>query len=153
MYIIVSMMRKTLKAFTFSDGTVIPRGALIFAAGHARHMDPGIHPTSDAFDGFRFSNLEKEQQENGPTVNLGGTLSGARFKLATTTPDYLVWGYGRHACSGRFFAALVLKLVLAHLVLGYDVTFEKGGGVRPADVVVGFNQLPNPHAKILLRKR
>jgi hypothetical protein len=118
------MMRKSLKAFTFYN---------------------------DLFDGFRFSNLEKEQQGNDPrplTANLGGSV---RFKLVTTTPDYLVWGYGRHACSGRFFAALLLKLVLAHVVLRYDVEFENGE--RPEDVIVGFNRLPNPHGKVLLRKR
>ena len=144
------MMRKSLKAFTFSNGTVIPRGALIFTAAQA---DPSIHPNLDLFDGFRFSDLEKEQQGNDPrslTANLGGSVSGTRFKLVTTAPDYLVWGYGRHACSGRFFAALLLKLVLAHVVLRYDVKFENGG--RPEDVIVGFNRLPNPHA-VLLRKR
>jgi len=149
-------MRRSLKPFIFSDGTVIPPGALIFAAGQARHMDPTKHPTPDLFDGFCFSNLEKEQQENSfrpLTGNLGGTMSGARFKLVTTTPDYLVWGYGRHACSGRFFAALVLKLVLAHVVLRYDVKYENEEDVRPEDVIVGFSRLPNPHAKVLLRKR
>ena len=142
------MMRKSLKAFTFSDGTVIPRGALIFTAAQA---DTSIHPNPDLFDGFRFSNLEKEQQGNGPrplTANLGGSV---RFKLVTTTPDHLVWGYGRHACSGRFFAALLLKVVLAHVVLRYDVKFENGG--RPEDMIVGFNRLPNPHGRVLLRKR
>ena len=143
------MMRKSLKAFTFSDGTVIPQGALIFTAARA---DPSIHPNPDLFDGFRFSNLEKEQQGNDPRpLTLGGSVGGTRFKLVTTTPDYLVWGYGRHACSGRFFAALLLKLVLAHVVLQYDVKFENGG--RPEDVIVGFNRLPNPHAEVLLRKR
>ena len=144
------MMRKSLKAFTFSDGTVIPRGALIFTAARA---DPSIHSKPDLFDGFRFSNLEKEQQGNDPRpiTDLGGGVSGTRFKLVTTTPDYLVWGYGRHACSGRFFAALLLKLVLAHVVLQYYVKFEYGG--RPEDVIVGFNRLPNPHAEVLLRKR
>lgn len=140
------MKRETLKPFSFSNGTVIPPEALIFVAGQARHMDPRIYPTPDLFDGFRFSNLEEEQQENDPrasTTNLG---SGARFKLVATTPDYLVWGYGRHACSGRFFAALVLKLVLAHVVLRYDVKLES---VRPEDVV-GFTQSPN---KVLLRQR
>jgi len=118
-------------------------------------MDPNIHPNPDLFDGFRFSNLEKEQQGNDPAfiANLGGSGSGTLFKLVTTTPDYLVWGYGRHACSGRFFAVLVLKIVLAHVVLRYDVKFEKGRDVRPEDVVGGFNRFPNPHAKVLLRKK
>lgn len=143
------MMRKSLKEFTFSDGTVIPRGALIVTTAQA---NPSIHPNPDLFDGFRFSNFEKEQQGNDSrtliTANLGGSV---RFKLVATTPDYLVWGYGRHACSGRFFAALILKLVLAHVVLRYDVKFENGG--RPEDLIVGFNRLPNPHGKVLLRKR
>lgn len=147
------MLRKSLKPFTFSDGTVIPPGAFIFVAGQARHMDPSIHPTPDLFNGFCSSNLEK-QQENGHTSrSLGGNVSRARFKLVTTTPDYLVWGYGKHACSGRFFASLVMKLLLAHVISQYDVKLENDGDMRPEDIVVGFNRLPNPHAKVLLRKR
>ena len=102
-------------------------------------MDSNIHSIPDLFDGFCFSNLEKGQQGNDckPLIaDLSGSVSGTPFNLVTTTPDYLVWGYGRHACSGRFFAAVVLKLVLAHVILRYDVKFENGGDVRPEDVVV-----------------
>jgi len=77
-----------------------------------------------------------------------------RFKLVTTTPDYLVWGVWQTCLFWEVlysFAALLLKLVLAHVVLRYDVKFENGG--RPEDVIVSFNRLPNPHGKVLLRKR
>lgn len=48
---------------------------------------------------------------------------------------------------------MVMKLLLAHVVLKYDVKLENDGDMRPEDIVVGFNRLPNPHAKVLLRKR
>ncbi|KDR85379.1 hypothetical protein GALMADRAFT_84126 [Galerina marginata CBS 339.88] len=148
----ISMMRKVMKPFTFSDGTHLPQGALVAVAAEARHLDSLNNtsntyssplPSSDIaiFDGFRFSNP-------GPAGNNG---MHAQFQLVTTTADALAWGYGRHACPGRFFAAVVLKMMLAHVVLHYDVRFEDG--VRPRDVLVGLNRLPDPDAKVLVRKR
>ena len=58
-------------------------------------------------------------------ANLGGSVSGRRFKLVTTTSPGYLDRYGR-ACSARFFAALVLNLVLTHVVLRYDIKFENG---------------------------
>ena len=56
-------------------------------------------------------------------------------------------------CSpGRFFAANELKAMMAHIVLNYDIKFEKEG-VRPPNQWLGTVVLPNPTAKVLFRKR
>lgn len=108
-------------------------------------MDAAIYSSPDMFDGFRFSKLHEQQYGDDSSMN------GMPFQLVTTTADYLVWGYGRHACPGRFFAAVVVKMMLAYVVLHYDVRFQDG--TRPKDVIVGTNYLPDPDAKILFRKR
>jgi cytochrome P450 len=59
---------------------------------------------------------------------------------------------GRHACAGRFFANQELKHMMIYLLLNYDIRLENGA-VRPDNLVVGLNVLPNTEAKILLRKR
>uniref|UniRef100_A0A8H7Y572 Cytochrome P450 n=1 Tax=Psilocybe cubensis TaxID=181762 RepID=A0A8H7Y572_PSICU len=141
----VSMTRKILSPFTLPDGTQLPTGTIIAAASRARHMDPAIYNTPDTFDGLRFSKLHEQRYGD----DCSG--SGLPFQLVTTTTDYLVWGYGRHACPGRFFVAVTLKMMLAYVVLHYDVRFENG--TRPRDFIAGTNYLPDPDAKILFRKR
>lgn len=42
-------------------------------------------------------------------------------------PDSLEFGYGSHACPGRFFATAVLKCTLAAILQKYDLRFSKGG--------------------------
>jgi len=55
-------------------------------------------------------------------------------------------------CSpGRFYAATELKAMLAHLVLNYDVKLENEG-VRPVDVWLGPNCVPNQTAEVMFRK-
>lgn len=142
----VSMTRKALRPYTFSDGTHIPKGTFVFAGANAMHFDPKHYRNSDKFDGFRFANLG--QQRGG-----GTNKEGSRYQLVTTTSDYLVWGYGRRACPGRFFAALELKLILAHLVMIYDVKFSEVLEGRPSDFWVEANRLPNLSAKVMFKKR
>jgi len=66
--------------------------------------------------------------------------------------DYLAFGLGKHACPGRFFASNELKLVLAHLVVSYDVKLEDEG-VRPSNVSFSDTLLPNPNAHVFFRRR
>lgn len=40
--------------------------------------------------------------------------------LVTTSPDHLALGHGEHACPGRFFAAIEIKILLCHLLLKYE---------------------------------
>lgn len=56
-------------------------------------------------------------------------------------------------CSpGRFFAATVLKTMLAHVVLSYDVKRGSDESV-PSTLRVGDAVVPNPMAKVMIRVR
>jgi len=143
----LSMVRKTLKPFTFLDGTRLPTGTVLAVATQPRHLDADLYPSPDLFDGFRFSKLHEQHHGFEPALGSGGM----RYQLVTTSPDFLAWGYGRHACPARFMAAMVLKTMFVHVVLNYDVRLEDG--VRPEDVLTGLSNLPNPKVKILIRQR
>lgn len=41
-------------------------------------------------------------------------------QLVGTAADFPAFGYGHHACPGRFFAAHEVKMVMCHLLLKYD---------------------------------
>jgi len=134
------MQRITVQDHTFSDGTTVPRGTTVAVASRNAHLDENIYPDALNFDPFRFVKF-KEQE-----------TTGRRFDMVTTSIDSLAFGHGRHACPGRYIAAYELKLMLAHVVMTYDVKLENDG-VRPEDKWVVDLCLPNPNAKVHFRRR
>ena len=129
-----------MKDFTFSDGTTIPRGTLVSASSHNVHFDDKVYEDPLRFDGFRFSKMREASEKK---VGVG---------MVSSSPVHLPFGHGRHVCPGRYFAAYELKLLFAHILMTYDVKLEIEG-VRPPDVWVATTCVPNPKAKVLIRKR
>ena len=125
--------------FTFSDGTTIPRGTLISVSTHNAHFNDKVYDDPLRFNGFRFSKM----REDSTTKKVG---------IVSSSQDHLPFGHGRHVCPGRYFAACELKLMLAHIIMTYDVKLEVEG-VRPPDMWVMTSCVPNPNANVLFRKR
>ncbi|KIK77861.1 hypothetical protein PAXRUDRAFT_775722 [Paxillus rubicundulus Ve08.2h10] len=136
----VSMPRKAMKDFTFSDGTVLPKGTFLATASQATQLDDEVYQNANMFDPFRFANMRDEDGE------------GGKHLYVSTNPQYLAFGHGKHACPGRFFAANELKTMLAHVVLSYDIKLEDTA-TRPRSVHVGVYTLAHPTAKVMFRKR
>jgi cytochrome P450 len=134
--------RKVLKGFTLSNGQYIPPGVNVEVASQAVYQDPALFPDSSTFDGFRFSKLRKD----------GTASDNARNQFVTTNEQSLMFGYGRHACPGRFFAANEIKMILARLLLDYDIQNEGGSKERYANIEIGRQSSPDPR-KVLLFKR
>jgi len=59
----------------------------------------------------------------------------------------------RRSCPGRFFAAVEVKAMLAHVITTYDIKFEGDSTVRPLNEYFGHVSSPNEKAKLLMRKR
>jgi hypothetical protein len=53
---------------------------------------------------------------------------------------------------GRFFAAVQLKAMMAHLVINYDIKLENAGA-RPDDMWIVSACVPNISAEVMFRKR
>ncbi|KAJ6569296.1 cytochrome P450 [Mycena capillaripes] len=142
-----TMPRKIMDpaGFTFSDGTHLPFGSMVYVAGNVGHFDPAMYADPHVFDGFRFSKMRKDRDHAGGN----GVFN---HHMVTTTVDHVSFGHGQHACPGRFFAATKLKTMLAHLLVNYDIRAEVDG-VRPPDHVFGAVVIPNRKAKVWVRKR
>ncbi|KIK94711.1 hypothetical protein PAXRUDRAFT_429265 [Paxillus rubicundulus Ve08.2h10] len=136
----VSLSRKAMKDFSFSDGTVLPKGTMVATASQTIHLDDGVYEDATKFDPFRFANKHEEDGD------------GAKLSYVSTNADYLAFGYGRHACPGRFFAAIELKSMLAHVVLSYDIKLEDTA-TRPRSWHFGVNIVAHPTAKVAFRRR
>ncbi|KAK3068494.1 hypothetical protein LTS18_000643 [Coniosporium uncinatum] len=62
----------------------------------------------------------------------------------------MAFSHGRHACPGRFFAANQLKLLLAQIVLGYDI---QPIDERPQNPWLNNSIGPPMWAKLRIRRR
>ncbi|KAI6100624.1 cytochrome P450 [Pisolithus sp. B1] len=135
----LGILRRALKDITLTDGTFIPKGTHLSVASHAIHHDPRVYDDPDVFDPYRYTKFQEKQGD------------GSRYQLATVSSEWLMFGVGKTACPGRFFAAMMLKLLLAHTVLAYDL--KLGDVSYPASVCMGPAIAANPAAKIMLRRR
>ena len=72
--------------------------------------------------------------------------------MHSTSQDFLGFGSGLHKCVGRVLASYILKAIMAHLILRYDMRMEEEG-VRPNDVWIGGRASPNPNAEVMFRRR
>ncbi|KAF9447789.1 cytochrome P450 [Macrolepiota fuliginosa MF-IS2] len=140
----LNMARKTIQPITFSDGITIPSNTLLFVGSQLLHMDARYYSKPETFEPFRFipssfdddstissqispsmSTTESFPLNSTPPVPSSAPPLDPPFvpvssTLPATSPTFLAWGHGKHACPGRFFAAFVMKLMLAHLVLEFD---------------------------------
>ncbi|KAK1855248.1 cytochrome p450 [Colletotrichum chrysophilum] len=100
--------RKVEAPVTLSDGTHLPKGVHV-SISMWQNRDPAIWgPDADKFDGHRFLRMrEQPGQEN-------------RWQFVSTSPEWLAFGHGMHACPGRFFASNEMKIVMVHLIMNYD---------------------------------
>lgn len=130
--------------YRLSDGFLIPKGTTIGAPAHAVGMDPELFPDPAKFDGFRFSKLRSNSTD--PQIS-------GRAQWAASNLDSLHFGYGRHACPGRFFASQEIKQILVYLLLTYDFKFPDGVTTRPENMCIETQLIPSHSAKIMLRKR
>ncbi|KAF5327947.1 hypothetical protein D9758_016776 [Tetrapyrgos nigripes] len=152
--------RKTLKPFTFSDGTTLPTGTRIVVPQWAWHHDERHFTKPDTFEPFRFSDMRSNNAN-------GSNFESFKHQMATPDEDYIFFGTGRHACPGRFFAVNELKTLCAHVLLNYDICLEEkhkrdpgsvnadpnvGNGL-PEPVWFASSMTPNPAARVLFRRR
>lgn len=105
--------------------------------------DPTLYPSPLEFRPLRFYEL----RQRGPDD------AKARHQLTSTAPANLAFGYGASACPGRFFAAVAMKLILAHLLVHYEFRFPEGQAARPANVHVDERIWPDREQRVGFRGR
>lgn len=139
--LLITFERIVTEDYPLKDGFVIPANTTIGVPTQAITMDPAIYEKPEVFDGFRF---EKERTRN--PDNAG------RQTYAASNHESMAFGYGRHACPGRFFASNEIKAIMGYLLLNYDMKFAEGQ-TRPNSLLFETQNLPDHEATVLFRKR
>lgn len=141
-----------MQQIELKDGTILPRGTQIAFASAAIAMDPAVYPAPEEFDGLRNFHKRLRDTEQ-PNIANPVTLS-IHNKHAMSFPDSdrLVFGHGRQACPGRFFAVNEMKMILARFLIGYEFKFPPRKS-RPRNFCLEEYIVPDPRAKLMMRSR
>ncbi|KAI1384973.1 cytochrome P450 [Hypoxylon trugodes] len=137
--------RKVMSPIELSDGKIIlPRGAKIVFPGGLMSRDSMFYDDPQRFDGFRFYR---------PDEDADTTSANAQRDFTGIEPGNLSWGSGRFTCPGRWYAATMIKLIVANLLLDYDISFPPGQMKRPSNTKYDTDVHPDFEQNIVFKKR
>ncbi|KAI1370089.1 cytochrome P450 [Hypoxylon crocopeplum] len=130
-------------AIDIGHGIQVPQGVRMVFPTQPIHLDPEHYDNPLRYDAFRFIRnpnglAQPRQRERGDQL------------LTSVSPSFLAFGYGRHACPGRWFVAQTIKQALAYVVMNYDVELV-GGTVRRKALL--NMMVPPTDAQIRIRRK
>lgn len=122
------------------------------------YYDEGLYREADRFVWDRFvrkrpETLEtitaehKYDKEKGEDVKRRGDAAAAAVE---TDECFTAWGIGKYACPGRFFAVDLVKMILAHVLVDYEV---ENLCERPDNLWIEYNVVLPPGATLKVRRR
>ncbi|KAF7881587.1 uncharacterized protein EAF02_006275 [Botrytis sinoallii] len=106
----------------------IPYGERIEGLAWAIHQDAEHYEDADVFKGFRTRD-----------ETIAGSNPSERF---------MIFGYGRHACPGRYVALTIEKIMLIEFLMNYDWKEID----RLKDWSFGWNNIPDMASKVHIRR-
>ncbi|KAJ4353247.1 uncharacterized protein N0V89_004974 [Didymosphaeria variabile] len=116
---LTTFARKSSSSITLSNGFRVPNGAKLEVATGAIYRDEQLYKDPLSFKALRF--YEMRQGENAQT----------KHQWTSVSRRDLDWGYGRHACPGRYMADITVKLIMIELFLHYEFKSLPGQGRHP----------------------
>ncbi|MCJ1268802.1 hypothetical protein MMC22_008690 [Lobaria immixta] len=144
-----AVSRQTLVPYTFSgpDGPHVPAGNWISVPSRSIMRDPAHYTSPETFDPLRFATNVIATGETDMEVN------AAHVKYTDASYKYPLWGLGKRICPGRFYASIALKLVVAEMVLNYDLKLADEKGAAGNESFFSFDSFRVPRAGISMRRR
>ncbi|TQN67157.1 Cytochrome P450 monooxygenase tenB [Colletotrichum shisoi] len=159
-----SVARETLRLNSFSgravfrkvmvdgiktpDGHELPKGTIISFLGQPAQTDGELIEDPLKYDPFRFSRIRED------AAAAAGDEKAPAVAFVTTSPEYLPFGHGKHACPGRFLVDFELKMIIAYLLGHYDVEFPaEYNGKRPENYWLAEACFPPDGARVRIRRK
>ncbi|KAL3462038.1 cytochrome P450 [Aspergillus heterothallicus] len=155
----MSTRRQATAPFEFSDGTKLAVGDWACTPVKAIMQSEALYPSPLEFHGFRFIDPAVAPNAYMNSIEKDCKARSALFKVAQPTPSGLcdadnswhVWGTGRMVCPGRYYAAAVMKLILAQVIVEYDCRLADPAARRW--FTWRSTMLPNPRTKVVFTPR
>ncbi|KAJ8130456.1 hypothetical protein O1611_g3174 [Lasiodiplodia mahajangana] len=123
----------------------LPRGSIVTLPVEHAHYDEQVYLNARSFQPFRFATVEA----NTPGAQKGPEV--VRAKTAVTLDDhFLAFGHGKHGCPGRFFVIHEIKLMMANILLNYEIEPLKS---RKELIHVMWLKLPLNGLRLRVRRR
>ncbi|KAF1852229.1 cytochrome P450 [Cucurbitaria berberidis CBS 394.84] len=150
------------EGITIDDDVHIPKGIYLATPMDAIHLDAKFYSDPTKFHPFRFCHsshvqgtrtqeLYKNRDGDATMPPLDLDKTSAKAKSTVTLDDkFLSFGFGRNACPGRFFALHEIKLMMAHILLNYDIQYFKK---RPEQFKIMWVQLPHEKTHFTIKRR
>ncbi|PYH41076.1 putative cytochrome P450 [Aspergillus saccharolyticus JOP 1030-1] len=163
----ISLRRKVVQPWVLSDGTSLAKDDVACIPLQPILRDPALYSNPLTFDPYRFirssrsrssSSTQRPQSEAPPPTH----TTPPKHTVVTTTSDFTdadatfpIWGLGKRACPGRYYASLLLKLVLAQILLQYEVKLPVEGSQRPEKRYFYWRSaiVPKAGAVLMFRER
>ncbi|TEY44948.1 hypothetical protein BOTCAL_0340g00150 [Botryotinia calthae] len=154
----IASTRITTAPLHLSTGHTIPKGTRLGFDAQAANMagpnvsslphDPSTMPQlypPNVFSPFRYASLRETPGNE------------SKFQFVTTSKESMNFGHGNHACPGRFFAGIEIKVIIVELLREWDIRSvgdtEMKGGNRPENIAVDTILSPNTTAEIEVKRR
>ncbi|KAB8343137.1 hypothetical protein FH972_022730 [Carpinus fangiana] len=134
-----SMMRLVKKPVTLSDGSHLESGSRIMICDDGPDSE-ACFPEPTKFDPARFLKLRGQPGEEN------------RHQFVTPAANHMAFGYGKHACPGRFFASNEIKIALSVLLLEFDFEYMPGQS-RPPPWELEVSRTVDPEVEVRIRRR
>ncbi|KAI0016370.1 cytochrome P450 [Xylariomycetidae sp. FL0641] len=101
-------------------------------------------------DETRYARSATFYPERFMTSPCGEMASKSAARFTDVDLSYPVWGLGRHACPGRYYALLALKIILVHVLENYDM--KLGPPRTSRSFQFRSSVIPSSKSRILFRK-
>ncbi|PGH19028.1 hypothetical protein AJ79_00062 [Helicocarpus griseus UAMH5409] len=137
----LSLYRLLQVPLQLSAGPKLPKGSVICVDSYHIHNSPQLWEDPEAFDPMRFYKLRQKPGHE------------ARHQFSSLGSDSPGWGDGPQACPGRQFAGNTIKIVLAHLLLNYDIELPPEQGKPKRHSMPNGTMQPDLGARIRIREK
>ncbi|KAJ8132332.1 hypothetical protein O1611_g1292 [Lasiodiplodia mahajangana] len=120
----ISTRRKALKPFQLSDGTKVEAGQWVCSAARGMNLDPANYACTNEFYGFRFVEPQVLERIFSPDSSLPDSFKipePGKASQFVELSDWQLWGTGRSACIGRWYASAVIKVMLGLFITKWDI--------------------------------
>lgn len=133
------------------DGIRLAEGTTVCISGWGLHHDERLYSRAFDYVHDRFMRKAEVQGKGEPEEGEKVVKPGCAAAAAVETDEHFsAWGIGKHACPGRFFAVDFVKMIMAHVLVDYEVEVL---AKRPDNLWIEYNIIPSPGASLSVRRR